>query len=58
MELSYNPGTRGPVVQGSAGLKRIWEVCIQGADEALIQARYGSAGLKRTRDIFAFTGHR
>jgi hypothetical protein len=46
MELSYKPETRGPVVQGSAGLKWIWKVSIQAADGALIQARYGSAGLK------------
>jgi hypothetical protein len=28
MKLSYNPDTRGPAVQGSAGLKRICEVNI------------------------------
>jgi hypothetical protein len=39
MELSYNPETRSPAIQGSAGLKRIWEVSIQAANEALIQAR-------------------
>jgi hypothetical protein len=40
MELSYKPETRGPAVQGSAGLKRIWEVNIQAADGALIQSRH------------------
>jgi hypothetical protein len=56
MELSYNPDTRAPAVQGSAGLKSIWEVCIQAAEGALIPARYGRAGLKRILDIFEYRG--
>jgi hypothetical protein len=50
MKLSYKPETRGPAVQGSAGLKRIWEVSIQAADEAPIQARYpGSCSTRQCR---------
>ncbi len=50
MELSYKPETRGPAVQGSAGLKRIWKVSIQAADEALIQPRDpGSCSTRQCR---------
>jgi hypothetical protein len=50
IELSYNPETRGPAVQGSAGLKRIREVRIQDADEALIQSRHpGSCSTRQCR---------
>jgi hypothetical protein len=50
MELSYKPETRGPAVQGSAGLKRIWEVNIHAADRALIQPREpGSCSTRQCR---------
>jgi hypothetical protein len=50
MKLAYKPESRGPEVQGNAGLKRIWEVSIQNADGALIQTRHpGSCSTRQCR---------